>query len=124
VAAAQHASPAAQHASLGAQQSAAFTRTFAAWQQASPETQHDSPAAQQSTVAAAVLLSVKQHSCGGLQQAAPGTQQLTFEAEKASLQAVLPPITPRSTVRGASNFKDILSLQFFNRSGNGRRTQR
>jgi hypothetical protein len=77
---AQQDAPAAQHSSLAAQQSRFATFVLTAL------TQHGSPGAQQSRPAAQQS-SVKQHSCGTVQQLAPVAQQLpvlaTFFADPA-----------------------------------------
>jgi hypothetical protein len=82
--------------------------------------QQSAPAAQQATfvVEAGALALPKQHACCGLQQSAFGLQKLTFEADSAPLQAVPPPITPRSRARGANSFRDMGNLQYIKWSRN------
>lgn len=66
--------------------------------------QHSQP--QQSLTFALVLVK-PQHACGGLQQSAPGAQQLIFMLD------VPPPRMPSSSAKGANNFKVITDLQSF-----------
>jgi len=65
-----------------------------------------SPSGQQ-LVAFTLAVLAKQHACGGLQQSAPGVQQLIFVLD------VPPPRMPKSSAKGASSFNVITDLQSF-----------
>ena len=56
---------------------------------------------------AAVRALPRQHACGGLQQSAFTAQQSVLTPDAAPLQAVPPPITPRSRARGTNSLKDM-----------------